>query len=201
MTEALLISSVLLWVVVAFNLLLTLALVRRLNATPRQDSKGAGEVKPGLKPGEQAPDFTAETLQGEQVTLATYAGKGAAFIFFSTDCNPCKEALPGLEALRPAAQRAGVELVLVSNQDATKTRPFVEEMHVRLPVLIAPHPANPFMKDYNFNATPSYCLVDASGRVQSANHLSLQWGEWKELSEQWQGDRRGSVSVAVSEGG
>lgn len=204
MTEALLVSSVLLWVVVAFNLLLTLALVRRLNATSRQDSRGVGEAHPaGLKPGQQAPDFTAQTLQGEPVTLDTYAGQGVAFIFFSTNCNPCKEALPRLEALRPGAQRAGVELVVVSTQEASKTQAFVDEMHVRLPVLVAPHPANPFMKDYNLNATPSYSLVDAAGIVQSAGHLSFQSGEWKALSEQWEGGRERAVSmgVATSEGG
>ena len=59
--------------------------------------------------------------------LATYAGRSVAFLFISC-CEPCRRAIPGYEALREPATRAGVELVLVSASEADATRVFVDEL-------------------------------------------------------------------------
>lgn len=199
MNDVLLISSVLLWLVVVFNLLLTFALIRRLNANPQTAAPAQREK--GLPAGQPAPDFTAETLTGETVTRATYAGRNLALLFVSPTCGPCREALPAYEALQPAAARAGVILLLVSTADAAQTRAFADELHLRLPILVAPAPSNTFSRDYRIPGTPSYCLVDAAGIVQSAGYPSLEWGEWKALAESWTASLPPRASMAVSEGG
>lgn len=84
MESILIISSILLWVVVLLNLLLTLGLARRIR-------NAAFPVMESLKIGQKAPDFSALTLQGKTVTLADYAGHAAAFVFVSPDCKPCRE--------------------------------------------------------------------------------------------------------------
>src|SRR5437899_6166907 len=96
METALIVSSGFLWLVVISNVLLTLALVRRLNqmGTP-QTPEG------GLEAGEAAPDFMAQTLGGATVTLADYAGRSVALVFLSTTCQPCRDRLPTLEKLGP----------------------------------------------------------------------------------------------------
>src|SRR5258706_10943407 len=101
-------SSMLLWVVVLCNLLLTLALIRKVN------SGAVDQTKVGLKEGEIAPDFMAETLSGEKVTLAMYAQREVVFIFIAPTCRPCLEALPRYNALGMKAAQSGVEIVLVS---------------------------------------------------------------------------------------
>jgi peroxiredoxin len=179
MARGLVVSSLLLWIVVLFNLLMTLALIRHRNAAPPTPGR---EV---LKVGQSAPGFTAETLNGEEVTLSTYAGRAVAFLFIGTHCSPCRTAIPTYEALRPKAMRAGVELILVSIDDVARTQAFAEELHVTLPVLVAPHTSNPFMDDYKGTGTPFYCLVDAQSKVQSTGYPSPDWGEWKTLSESW----------------
>jgi peroxiredoxin len=203
MEQVLVISSVLLWIAVLANLLLTLVLVRRFNGMSQQEAPGSTNNKSISTVGRSAPDFTAETLTGEQVTLANYQGRPVAFILIGTGCEPCQESLPSYEALRPKAERAGVELVLVCIDDAPQTRSFVDVHHVRLPVLVAPHPANPFMKDYGTTSTPTYFMVNERGIVQSAGYPSLEWGEWKALAESW--DRKTSEAriggLAASEGG
>lgn len=76
MSQVIAISSVLLWAVVVFNLLLTFALIRqRTTGTTKSDI---------LKAGQPAPDFSAETLLGETVTLSDYAGQEVAFLFIVT---------------------------------------------------------------------------------------------------------------------
>src|SRR5690348_1026265 len=108
METGLVVSSAVLWLVVLLNLLLTLALVRRVNASPRTVPQER------LKTGEPAPDFTAHTLDGELVSRSTYAELKVAFVFISTHCGPCREIMPQLVPLGPKAAQAGVELVLVS---------------------------------------------------------------------------------------
>ncbi|HZU70663.1 MAG TPA: TlpA disulfide reductase family protein [Ktedonobacteraceae bacterium] len=178
MQQLLLLSSILLWVLVLVNLILTLALVRRINSMyqPRNS----------LKEGQPAPHFSAETLRGETVTLESFTGRNIAFIFIEPACGPCREALPSYEYLGPKAARANVDLVLVSTADSERTRRFVDEFNITLPILIAPHDSNPFTKDYLVSGTPAYCLIDTEGKVQSTGSPNLKWGKWKGLAEAWE---------------
>jgi peroxiredoxin len=185
MEQALIISAVLAWVVILFNLMLTLALVRRVNSgagartTP---SRGEG----GLNAGELAPNFLAQTLDGREVSLTTYAGRSVAFVFVDPGCGPCIESLPQYESVRPKANKAGVEFVLVSTGLMEETRAFVDQYRIQSPVLVAPHRANPFHEDYKMRGTPSYTLVDKEGKVQSAGHPNFQMGNWKKLVTEWE---------------
>ncbi len=177
MEQLLIGSSVLLWIVVLCNLLLTLALVRRVN-----DGR-VSQTREGRKEGEIAPDFTAETLSGEKVTLATYAQQEVAFIFIAPTCRPCREALPRYDALRKKAVQSGVEIVLVSRGEMEQTRGLVEEYGIQLPVLVAPEGRNPFMENYKLSMTPSYCLINGQGRVRSSGYPNLNGGIWKQFAE------------------
>lgn len=192
--EMLVVSSILLWIVVVCNLILTLALVRRSNGR-----SGRSLPKEGLQEGEQAPDFTAETLNGEMATLATYAQREVAFVFVEPACGPCRESLPSYEALGPKASHSGVDLVLVSVADAERTRSFVEELNIQLPVLVAPCESNSFMIDYKLSSTPSYCLINGRSKIESTGYPSLQWGKWKELAKAWEANMARQPSLAANE--
>ena len=181
METALIVSSVLLWVIVLCNIVLTLALVRRLNATPRH--KPLSLEMPAA--GQPAPDFHAQTGDGETVTLSTFAGRKVAFIFISTNCTPCRQLLPRLELFKPRAAQARVELLLVSAEQREETQAFIERLHVGLPVLVAPRGTNPFFDDYKATLTPSYCLVDEQSIVRSAGLLNAEGGEWEALIGSW----------------
>lgn len=176
MDTVLVTSSLGLWIVVTFNLLLTIALIRERNARKPQS----------LKAGQRAPHFTAESLDGDRFTLSSYTGRAVAFLFVGAHCSACREALPRYNKLYPNALKAGVQLVLVSVDDIDETRAFVEESIVDVPVLIAPHGHNPFMKDYKIAGTPSYCLISAEGVVQSSGFAIANSSEWKALTDSWE---------------
>ena len=176
METGLIVSMVLLWIVTVFNLLLTLALVHRLHT---------GLPRSGLKAGQIAPDFTAQTLTGENVTLRDYAGHPTTLIFISTHCNPCRKLLPEVEALGPRVTQAGANLVLVSGDGREETQDYVREMDIHLPVLVAPRNESPFFQDYQIQSTPSYCTINQQGKVQSAGYPSISGGDWKAFSDGW----------------
>jgi methylamine dehydrogenase accessory protein MauD len=177
----LLVSSLLLWIVVLLNLVLTLALIRRVNAT----SNRAPDLEVGPPVGEKAPDFKAHTLTGETVMLATYAGHPTTFIFFAPGCGPCRELLPSLKTLAPQTREAGAELVLVSEGTREATYALGKEMELDLPVLVAPRKENAFFDDYRITMTPSYCSLDEHGMVLSAGHPDLHDQLWQTLMAGW----------------
>jgi len=113
-----------------------------------------------LHVGQSAPEFTAQTLEGKTVTLATYAQRTVVFLFVSPDCRPCREALPALEALRSKAEKLGIELVLVSDADAAETQSLTDELAHDFVTLVAPRGSNSFFPDYKVLGTPFHCLVD-----------------------------------------
>jgi peroxiredoxin len=156
----LVISTALLWILMLFNILLTVGLGRRINARlPRLET---------LKVGQEAPDFIAWTPDGVPVTRATYNGQAAIFVFVSPSCDPCRDEMPRLERIWPQAEQRGLSLILVSDGDEEGTRKFVEEMGSTLPMLIAPHKRTSFLNDYKSTATPSFCWVGQDGKVQAA---------------------------------
>ncbi|GIK56281.1 MAG: hypothetical protein BroJett015_19440 [Chloroflexota bacterium] len=179
------ISSILLWIVVLFNLLLTIALIHR--GSPKRTQSNVNTMKIGSL----APDFEAETLNGKTVTLTDYARKSVAFVFISPACPPCIESIPTLNTLGPHARRAGVELVLVNTTSKADAAAFVEEYDVKLPVLVAPQGTNRFVDDYKVNGTPFFCFIKNS-RVESAGFLDNKWAI---LSQQWR-----NVDAVIQQG-
>lgn len=157
METILVVSSVLLWAAVLLNLLLTLGLARRIRT--------AIPVMESLKVGQKAPNFSAQTLQGQTLTLANYAGRRTAFVFVSPHCKPCQEELPHLRELSSKARDFGTELVLVSDEGEETTGPFAEGVVDGLTVLVAPRGRNPLFTDYKVPGTPSFYLLDAHGKV------------------------------------
>ena len=185
METGIVISMILLWIVVIFHLLLTLAIVRKVNRTSHPA---------GLRRGQRAPEFTAQTLTGERVTLQDYAGHPTTFVFISTGCGPCKKLLPELEALGPGARQAGDTLVLVSADQHEEARDYISRNNIHLPVLVAPREENPFFQHYQIQGTPSYCSIDAQSKVQSAGHPDVLVQGWKTLVDGW-AKRAETVSI------
>jgi peroxiredoxin len=178
-TSILIVSSALLWVVLLFNLLLTLELVHRINRfLPMPNFYNISTLKVGTP----APDFVAETLDSEIVTLSNFADRAVAFVFTSPNCPGCVKRIPELETLGARAHRHRAELVLVSTVGKAETQAMIEEYRIKLPVLVAPRDSNPFAQDYKAVAVPFYCLVDDEGKVQSTGLLDT---EWEELTRRW----------------
>ncbi len=190
----LLVSMVLLWMVVLFNLLLTLMLVRRANS-----NAGLELEQELIKPGERAPEFTAATLEGEIVTLATYAGRDVVFLFMSPACEPCRELVPVLESLAPTARQTGIDLLYVSVFGVEETRNHVDELGISLPVVVASHEDNNFMTDYKIKAAPAFCSIDAKSRVRASGYLFEDdaGSAWQRMTDGWKTPATAGVEVAV----
>jgi len=135
-----------------------------------------------LQAGTHAPNFEVERLDGEKVSLATFAQQKVALMFVAPTCSHCIEKLPEWEALGPKMKQKGVDLVLVSLADTEATRAFAKEYSIQLPVLTVPSGDSAFITDYKVMGTPQYCVINEQGKVQAAGFLGK---EWDQLVEGW----------------
>ena len=173
------ISSVLLWIGLLFNLLLTLALIRRMS------SKSAPNM---LKVGTKAPDFTAQTMEGKPMTLTDFASRNIVLLFASTWCGHCKKKFPEWQELYPKAKRAGYEFVLVvTSGSLTDVQTMLDEYKLSIPVLHAPNDTNSFMKDYKVEGTPSCYIVGNDGKVVFAGYPGTEDEIWRKWVNEWEG--------------
>ncbi|HZN20410.1 MAG TPA: redoxin domain-containing protein [Micromonosporaceae bacterium] len=188
------ISLIALWALVALNLVLTLRSVHWLRGMEDAQDRARRQTSLPLLPGTPAPDFTAKTLSGEPVQLADYAGRKVAFIFVSPHCGTCRHELPMLDRLgRMAAQRAGVELTLVSDSDESETQRWLQRIrnedgvNLALPVLVSPVSSSNLFSDYiPGGIVPSFCVVE-DGIVRATDPLG--GGEWLQLQREWTAPR------------
>lgn len=172
-------STILLWPLVLINLILLLAVIRKVN---RQSMNMPG-LKPPLPVGTPAPPFEAQTIEGQSVTLEEFRGRDTAFVFMSPACKPCIEALPRLNALADSASAMGLKLTLVSGGTPQDTAPVIDSVKPKFPVLVAHQMRNRFFDDYHVAGTPFFCVIDAAGKVKSTGVLSWDTGGWREFVE------------------
>lgn len=182
MDQILVVNIAVLWLVVLFNSFFIISVARK-------QSVSSPSVPPAsdLKLGQQAPNFEAETINGERVCLADYVGKAVALLFVGMKCPNCREAIPSYERLIPFAKQAGVELLLVSEEDMNETRTFIEQIGIRdLQVVSAPRMQTMLLHDYKVHGTPSFCLVDLRGKVKAVDYADLHdTGSWQALTRSW----------------
>lgn len=179
MEQILLISSILVWIIVVFNLMLTLALIRRVSKIPKEPNR---ENITTLSIGTQAPDFNAETLDGQAVSLATYTGKAAIFAFVSPSCGPCVDKIPMFKRVEPVAKGKGIELILVCSSGKDDAQILADKYAIKLPILFTPYDDKSFMESFKVPGTPFYCLVDRDGMVQATGLFD---NAWEQLVQGW----------------
>ena len=127
-----------------------------------------------LKPGQPAPDFTLDDLQGRSVSLSYFRGQAVFLDFWASWCGPCIGAAPHLEELKQRARDHKVVFLNISLDSADEWHQAVNEhgltgVHVHAPggwrAAVA--------QLYQVRSIPSYFLVGPDGRMDGrVNHVS-----------------------------
>lgn len=88
--------------------------------------------------GTPAPNFTLQTLDGKNLSLADLKGKAVVVNFWATWCGPCKIETPWLVELQNEYGAQGLQVVGVAMDDSGKDEieKFAKDMGVNYPVLI-----------------------------------------------------------------
>ncbi len=114
-----------------------------------------------------APDFTLQTLDGQEITLSQLKGKVVLLDFWATWCGPCRESIPHLIQLYHDYHGNGLELVGLDldKGDVETVRRFVQSMKIPYPVIVAP---DQVARSYKVSGIPATILIDKEGKVRES---------------------------------
>ncbi len=127
----------------------------------------AGEGAPAPRVGEVAPPYTAETLEGDSVTLASFRGRPILVNLWATWCAPCREETPFLQSLYEEHRDTGFDVVGISMDTRDQKEAvgeFVEEYGVTYTILWDPRMRG--MDSYRVMGLPATFLLDREGVIR-----------------------------------
>ncbi len=120
-----------------------------------------------LKPGQPAPDFTLDDLQGQSVSLSDFRGQAVFLDFWASWCGPCIEDLPHLAKIKQQAQNQKIVFLSISLDASVKQWCQAVEAHTLTGVHVhAPGGWQAAVAQlYQVRSIPSYFLVGPDGRM------------------------------------
>jgi methylamine dehydrogenase accessory protein MauD len=166
MTEALVVSNVLLWILVVALAIVVLALVRQVGILhERVAPAGALLGREGPAPGEPAPALELEDLAGRRVAIGggDPAGVSTLLLFVSPSCPVCKVLLPAARSLRDA-EKGALRLVLASDGPREEHAAFVQAQGLERESYVLSAELGLL---YQVGRLPHAVLIDAQGVVRA----------------------------------
>jgi len=164
MTEALIVSNILLWVVVLALLVAVIALSRQIGILyERIAPMGALMMDSGPKVGEPAPVFELASLSGDMVRVGGPSPRATLVFFLSPTCPVCKKLLPILKSVR-SAEGDRLSVVLASDGDALEHQEFRRRAQLTdFPYVLSPE----LGMRYHVSKLPYAVLMDGQGRIRA----------------------------------
>lgn len=190
MTDALLVSHALLWVLVVVLAVVVFALARQIGVLyERVAPAGALMIGRGPAVGERAPVVGAVGLDGAALELGSPQadGRSTLVFFLSPTCPVCKTLLP---VLRSVARREAHRLRIVLAGDGTR------EEHERFAaahgVATMPYVLSPALGvAYQVPRLPFAVLLDAAGVIRSKGLVNTR----EHLESLLEAEERGVASI------
>ncbi|WP_322619385.1 TlpA family protein disulfide reductase [Bacillus fonticola] len=123
-----------------------------------------GKNSTAAKAGDPAPDFTLESVSGEQVSLSDYRGEFVILNFFASWCPPCREEAPELQAFEEEYGDQAKLLILSRAEPKINVVEFIEEFNSTSTYLLDYNDsmANP----YGVIGQPETFFIDENGIIQ-----------------------------------
>ena len=120
-----------------------------------------------LKPGQPAPDFTLDDLQGQSVSLSDFKGQAVFLDFWASWCGPCIEDFPYLEQIKQQTRDQKVVFLSISlDSRADEWHQAVDEHGLTGVHVHAPDGRQVAVDQlYQVRGIPSYFLVGPDGRM------------------------------------
>ena len=121
-----------------------------------------------VKVGDEAPDFTAKTITGEEVRLSDYRGKVVMLQFTASWCRVCREEMPHIESEIWQKHKDNPNFVLLAidrDEPIEKATHMAEAIGITYPVAL-----DPGAEIFSKYALPEAgvtrnVLIDANGKI------------------------------------
>jgi peroxiredoxin len=129
---------------------------------------------PGQAPvvGRPAPDFTATTTDGREISLASLRGHPVWLTFGASWCAACRSEAPDTEAAYQRAEASGAVVVEVFiSEDSATVRDYGARVGLTYPKIADPDTL--IASQYRVLGIPAHFFVDASGVLRTVKAGSL----------------------------
>jgi len=128
---------------------------------------GTNGKTPAPHQGFLAPDFSAQSLSGEQISLSTFNGKPVLVNIWASWCLPCRKEMPALERIYQDYQDKGLTILAInatSQDQPDNVKAFIEKYQLTFPILLD---ENGVITDaYQIAAFPTSFFISADGTIQ-----------------------------------
>ncbi|MCP5060179.1 MAG: redoxin domain-containing protein [bacterium] len=159
MTEALLVSNALLWVLVVALGLVVVALTRQIGLLHERIAPvGALATSAGLEVGDAVPGFGLQTLDGAELQLAA---QRTLLFFLSPTCPVCETILPTLQRIE-REEAGGLRVILASDGDPEEHGRFALEKQLDRSTYVL---SRELGLRFEVAKLPYAVLIDAAGQV------------------------------------
>jgi thiol-disulfide isomerase/thioredoxin len=112
-----------------------------------------------------APDFRIQTLNGETVSLSSFAGKVVVLDFWATWCPPCRAAIPDVKDL--IKKYGSDQLVIISlswDEDEKTWRDFIAKHQMNW--IHARDSESQISNTLGVRSVPTYLVIDGDGFIK-----------------------------------
>jgi len=117
--------------------------------------------------GQQAPDFTAKDMAGNEVSLSKLRGKVVVLNFWFVRCHACVEEMPELNQTVENFKNKGVEFLALNFDKRDETQWFLENK-AQFDYQIIPE-AQGIFDQYGIQPCPVSIVIDPNGTIVSAD--------------------------------
>jgi peroxiredoxin len=129
-----------------------------------------GRIIPGAPPiapelNAIAPDFTANTAEGDSITLSALRGQVVVLNFWATWCVPCRIEMPLLQTFHEQQQANGVRVVAVNLGETTAEVRAWADVY-RLTFDLPLDPQGQIAAQYYLRGQPSTYIIDQNGMIR-----------------------------------
>ncbi|MCY3664246.1 MAG: TlpA disulfide reductase family protein [Gemmatimonadetes bacterium] len=128
--------------------------------------QAALDVALKLQPGQPAPEFSLDDLDGQPVSLSQFKGQVVLIDFWASWCGPCISDLPYLRKIKEETADWPVVFLNVSiDEDEAAWRESIDKHEIEGVHVRADGFGSEVAKSYQVRGIPSYYLVDSQGLI------------------------------------
>ena len=122
----------------------------------------------------ETPVLSLKDLGGSVHTLADYRGKVILINFWATWCEPCRDEMPSMRALRKKLADRPFDVLVVNHAESpARVRDFLTREKLDLIALLDPN--KEAAKAWRVRVLPGSFLVDGEGRLRYSVIGELDW--------------------------